>query len=148
MRISPLDSSNINGFAAKETAIRVAECPSGNAMRQQKVLGFGSRELTKMGSDFTSQLLEAGVRTLCCFPLICRNNPIGALCIAGKKDNAFAAEAIELMSQVTPQLAAALDNSRAYSEIASLKDRLVKSGKGYSGLSSGMENWDSVPLSP
>src|SRR5437660_3829451 len=71
-------------------------------------------------------MLAAGVRTLCCFPLTSRNNPIGALCIAGKKENAFAPEAIELMTQVVPQVAVALDNARAYSEIASLKDRLVK----------------------
>jgi formate hydrogenlyase transcriptional activator len=126
MRLSPLDSSDANAFIAKETSVPLAACPSAIAMRREQTVCFGITKLGQIGSDFVARMLAAGVRTLCCFPLISRNNPIGALCIARKKDNAFAPEAIELMTQVVPQVAVALDNSRAYSEIASLKDRLVK----------------------
>jgi GAF domain-containing protein len=126
MRISPLDPFSGDGLIGKETSVSVADCPSGIAVRQGKTLSFRSLELAQIGSDFANRLVAAGVRTLCCFPLVSRNNPIGALCIASKEENAFPATAIELMSQIVPQVAVALDNSRAYAEIASLKDRLVK----------------------
>ena len=125
MRISPLDSSEPD-FFLKETSVSVAECPSGIAVRQAKIMCFGPAELAQIKSDFTDRMLSTGVRTVCCFPLVSRNNPIGALCIASKKENAFPPATIDLMTQVVPQVAVALDNSRAYGEIASLKDRLVK----------------------
>jgi len=126
MRISPLDSSSADGFIFKEAVVPVRECPAGVAMRQEKILCFGTSELAQMNSDFAQRLLAEGVCSLCCFPLVSLNSPIGALCIASKKENAFPATAVELMTQVVPQVAVALDNSRAYADISSLKDRLVK----------------------
>src|SRR2546423_10217373 len=126
MRISPMDTSIAHDFLVKEISVPVAECPSGISLRLGKIMCFGTSELTEIKSRFMDSMLATGVRTVCCFPLVTRNNPIGALCIASKKDDAFAPGTIALMTQVLPQVAVALENSRAYGEIASLKDRLVK----------------------
>src|SRR5437879_13736302 len=111
MRCSPLDSSDANAFIAKETSVPFAACPSGIAMRQEKTLCFGITELGQIGSDFVARMLTAGVRTPCCFPLISRSNPICALCIARKKEKAFAPEAIEALTQGVPQVAGGLDTT-------------------------------------
>lgn len=116
MRISPLDSATADELLT-EISVPVAECPSGIALRQGKIVCFGASQLSEMKSDFAEQIRAAGVQTVCCFPLVSRNIPIGALCIASKKENAFAPATIELMTQVLPQVAVALDNSRAYGEI-------------------------------
>jgi formate hydrogenlyase transcriptional activator len=126
MRISSLDTSTAHDFMVKEISVPVAECPSGISLRLGKIMCFGTSELREIKSRFMDTMLATGVRTVCCFPLVSRNNPIGALCIASKKDDAFAPGTIELMTQVLPQVAVALENSRAYGEIASLKDRLIK----------------------
>jgi len=125
MRISPLDSATADELL-KEMLVPLADCPSGISLRQGKIMCFAKSALKEINSSFTERMLAAGVRSVCCFPLVTRNNPIGALCIASKKDGAFAPGTIELMSQVLPQVAVALENSRAYGEIASLKDKLVK----------------------
>src|SRR5207248_4351619 len=51
---------------------------------------------------------------------------MGTLDIASRKENAFAAAGMEFMKRVAPQIAIAIENSRAYEEVASLKDKLVK----------------------
>src|SRR5205814_3037310 len=126
MRISSLDTSTAHDFLGKEISVPIAECPSGISLRLGKIMCFGTSELTEIKSRFMDSMLATGVRTVCCFPLVTRNNPIGVLCIASKKDDAFVPGTIELMTQVLPQVAMALENSRAYGEIASLKDRLIK----------------------
>ncbi len=125
MRISPIEP----GDTPEGLCVPVATCPSGMAMLQGKVMEFGAAELERMDSVFARQLLIAGMRALCCFPLITRNGPVGALCLSNKRENAFARPAIELMERVAPQLAMALENSRAHAEITSLKDRLLKEKK-------------------
>jgi formate hydrogenlyase transcriptional activator len=125
MRISPIEP----GGATEGLCVPVATCPSGIAMLKGKVTEFGAAELGRMNSEFAKQLLIAGTGALCCFPLITRNGPVGALCLSKKRENAFARFAIELMEQVAPQMAVALENSRAHAKITSLKERLRKEKK-------------------
>jgi formate hydrogenlyase transcriptional activator len=129
MRISVLDPGNANGSASVSLCTPAAHCPSGIAVLQGKVIEFGAEELEQMGSEFAKQLLGADISTLCCFPLVTRNGPIGTLCFSSKRENAFARLTIELMGQVAPQIAVALENSRAYADITSLKDWLLKEKK-------------------
>jgi len=126
MRIAQLDPAGATGPPSPDSSSPVSQCPSGIAMLRGKVTCFGAAELEQTSSDFTKQLHASGVRTLCCFPLAARNGPIGALCLSSRRENAFAQSAIELMGKVAAQIAFALENSRAYAEIASLKDRLLK----------------------
>jgi formate hydrogenlyase transcriptional activator len=58
--------------------------------------------------------------------LFSRGRAVGTLDIGSKKENAFTQDEIEFLSQVAPQVAVAVDNSRAFGEIASLKDKLTK----------------------
>ena len=129
MRMAPLDASCSTSFPSTDLCVPVAQCPSGMAMLQGKIIEFDAAELERIGSDFTKRLLAVGIHTLCCFPLATRNSPIGALCLSSKRENAFSRSTIELMGQIAPQIAVALENSRAYSEITSLKDRLLKEKK-------------------
>ena len=129
MRISPLEPGGANDAGSTSLSVPLAQCPPGIAMLQDKVMEFGAEELERNGSEFAKQLVIAGMRALCCFPLITRNGPVGALCLSSKRENAFPRSAIELMGQVAPQMAVALENSRAHAEITSLKDRLLKEKK-------------------
>lgn len=79
-----------------------------------------------LAAHFGRQLLAEGFRTVCSFPLMGPSGALGTLNLASKEENAFEAAETELMKRVTLQIATAIENSRAYEEVSSLKDKLAK----------------------
>ncbi len=71
-------------------------------------------------------VLEAGIQTVLCMPLLTSKGAVGTLNVGSRKDRAFSDQDQELLNQVAAQLAIALDDARAYREIAALKDRLAE----------------------
>ena len=63
-----------------------------------------------------------GVKALCCMPLLSHNQALGALNVGRQRDDAFAAEDVELLNQVAQQIAIAVENGLAYQEIADLNE--------------------------
>jgi formate hydrogenlyase transcriptional activator len=78
-----------------------------------------------MHSAFADGILEQGIRTLCCIPLVTRNAILGTLNLASREDNAFMPQDLSFLKQVAAQVAIALDNARAYREIAQLTKKLA-----------------------
>jgi formate hydrogenlyase transcriptional activator len=126
MRFHAFDFPHQRGLLPPEASVPVSECPAGIAFRTREAKIFGETELKQFGSYFIRALVAEGIRTLCCIPLISRGRTLGTLGVASVKANAFEAADFEILQQLTPQIAVALDNCRAYSEISSLKDRLTK----------------------
>ncbi len=126
MRIHGLDFPGGHGLIAAETVVQVSDSPAGLAFRESRMKSFNHGELEQIGSEFTRNLLTEGIRSMYCFPLISRGRALGTLGIASKTDNAFATNEIEMLTQIAPQVAIAVDNSRAYGQIATLKDKLAK----------------------
>jgi formate hydrogenlyase transcriptional activator len=126
MRTYVLNVVDNNDFVPPETLVPVSECPSGiaYALGERKV--FSSADLESIDSNFTRHLLANGVRTVCCFPLVNRGRKLGALGLASLTEDGFPPNDLDLLSQIAAQLAIAVDNARAYDEIAKLKDRLAK----------------------
>jgi len=126
MRTYVLDVVNNRDFVPPETLVPVSECPSGIAfaLGQRKV--FSSADLESINSTVTRNLLAHGVRTVCCFPLVSRGRKLGTLGLSSLTENAFPPSDLDLLAQIASQVAIAVDNARAYDEIAKLKDRLAK----------------------
>jgi formate hydrogenlyase transcriptional activator len=126
MRIYALDFPEGHGLITTETTARVLECPAGIAFRAQQTKIFKRADLEKLGSAFTQHLLTEDIHSVCCVPLISRGRTLGTLGLASKKEGTFAEAEIELLQQVAPQVAIAVDNFRVRDEISSLKDKLSK----------------------
>src|SRR5204862_359658 len=69
---------------------------------------------------------EQGIQSLCCVPLITRKGEVGTLNLASRQKDAFKSQDLDILQQVAAQVAIALDNARAYREIADLTDKLAK----------------------
>src|SRR5258708_15366613 len=121
-----LDVTDNRAFVPPETLVPVSECPAGIAFLLGERELFSATDLEAIGSEFTRNLLAKGVRTLCCFPLVSRGRKLGALGLSGLSENAFPPNDLDLLAQIASQVAIAVDNARAYDEIAKLKDRLAK----------------------
>jgi formate hydrogenlyase transcriptional activator len=126
MRTYVLDVVDNRDFVPPETLVPVSDCPAGIAfvLGERKV--FSNVDLESIDSEFTRNLLAKGVRTLSCFPLVSRGRKLGTLGLSSLTENAFAPNDLDLLAQIASQVAIAVDNARAYDEIAKLKDRLAK----------------------
>ncbi len=121
----PLDSPLTAALAAADSTVPVKDTPAGHALleRETKILTRG--DLLGVQSSFVTQMLERGVHSLCCIPLTTRKGEIGTLNLASQDEHAFASKDIGFLEQVAAQVAVALDNARAYHEIANLTARLA-----------------------
>jgi formate hydrogenlyase transcriptional activator len=126
MKIYVLDFANNPALVVPETLVPVSQCPSGIAFRQGETMVVGEADLQLIGSEYTKDLLALGVRSMCCFPLLSRGRKLGTLGLASLKENGPSEEDIVLLTQIAAQVAIAVDNARAYTEIAKLKDKLSK----------------------
>jgi formate hydrogenlyase transcriptional activator len=126
MRTYVLDVTDNRDFVPPETLVPVSECPAGIAFVLGERKMFTNADLESIDSEFTRNLLAKGVRSLCCFPLVSRGRKLGTLGLSSLTENAFAPTDLDLLAQIASQVAIAVDNARAYDEIAKLKDRLAK----------------------
>ncbi len=112
------------------TVTPMSESVAGAAFRERKpfLCRDAAQEniLDRFPSEITRKLLAAGVRSACCVPLITRNRVLGTLNVASTRLAAFDEKDADLLFQVASQIAIAIENARAYSQIAELKNRLAE----------------------
>jgi formate hydrogenlyase transcriptional activator len=74
-------------------------------------------------------MLAGGVRAYLCVPLIVRGQAIGALLLQSFAPNRYAIEDVPLLEEVAKQIALAVENMRAYEEIARLRAKLEEENR-------------------
>jgi formate hydrogenlyase transcriptional activator len=113
-------------FVNHGDAVPLEHSLSARAISSREVTFFRERDLRSMNLPLAKAMYRDGVRSLCSVPLIMSNRIWGALNLSSVVENAFGPTEVEYLQQVANQIAAALQNSAAYREIALLKDRLVQ----------------------
>src|SRR5947208_7896773 len=88
--------------------------------RETKI--YDREQLISLRSTLTENI--EGVQWLCSIPLLTRKGALGTINFARKDINAFSAPDIGLLKQIAGQIAIAMDNARAYREIAALTEKL------------------------
>jgi formate hydrogenlyase transcriptional activator len=126
LSLYPLDSPLTKGLVGLDTTLPVKETPAGHALLERETKIFSKEDLSGIQSSYVNQMLEQGIQSLCCIPLITRKGELGTLNLGSTQENAFEFHDISLLQQVAAQVALALDNARAYREIAELTDKLAK----------------------
>jgi len=118
--------------------------PSGEAFLEREAKIFGREQLEQYPADPIQHLIRQDVQTVCCVPLITAKSAVGTLNLASKRHNAFPARDLSLLKQIGSQIAIALDNDRAYREIARFKDRLAEEKKYLQGEIRGQLNFEDI----
>jgi len=126
LHLYTLDSSRAEEHIEADAVVPVVGSAHGKAFStgQPQVRNF--LQLAATVSPFTERLLQAGIRSFCSIPLMTRKEALGTLNLGSTKDEAFGAEDVSFLKQVAAQVASALDNARAYREVANLTDKLAK----------------------
>jgi formate hydrogenlyase transcriptional activator len=105
--------------------------PQGQAVAQRHAITFSKEEIAAFQSEpsvagVAQSLLDEGIKSLCCVPLVRPGGTVGALSLASTRVDAFHPEDLSLLNQVGAQLAIALENARVSSQILELKNRLAE----------------------
>ncbi len=85
---------------------------------------FRKADLDSFRED-SPPLLPPSLQTLCCVPLATRRGTLGTLNVASIDPRAFPPSDVELLVQISTQVAIAMENALAYQEISGIKDHLA-----------------------
>jgi formate hydrogenlyase transcriptional activator len=86
---------------------------------------FRKADLDRFFKD-APPLLPPSLQSLCCVPLATRRGTLGTLNVASVDPDAFAPQDLDLLKQISTQVAIAMENALAYQEITGLKDHLAE----------------------
>jgi formate hydrogenlyase transcriptional activator len=115
-------------FTEEGRADEELTCPAGTALASREPAVLSEKDVRAMAaeSEMAQRLLDEGLKSFCCVPLLSHDRLLGSLNVARTRDETFAPEEVELLTQVASQVAIAVENSLAYREIAELKEKLNK----------------------
>ena len=97
---------------------------SAQALLEKRPQTLTRVELRASSAPIATRMLDAGIQTVLCMPMVTSKGAVGTLNVGSKKDRAFSSQDASLLNQIAAQLAIALENARAYREIQALKERL------------------------
>jgi formate hydrogenlyase transcriptional activator len=129
MRICPLDSEVLRGLIDEEIVVPWDPSLAEQVPRDGSVRLLSSDEFRFASSFFLSRLARAGVRSMCCTMLCLGSDSTGSVWLGRNSENAFSASDLDWIRQVAVLLSIALENSRAYLQIAELKNKLAAGKK-------------------
>src|SRR5262249_46625045 len=106
--------------------IPISNSPFGQAFTARQTSVFADDDLRARFLDADHPLCRAGIRSLCCVPLMVRDRVLGTLNVGSLRPDAFTPAAVGLIEEVARQVAVAVANALAFQQIAELKDKLAE----------------------
>ena len=124
-RLFALDFPEGKGFFKEELIIE----PAGAGKRALETLQPAVRN-TADPQEFPPELYEMmvaeGLKTQCIIPLVSRGLAVGILAINRSTDDPFLSDEIDFLKEASGQIAIAIENCLAFSEISELKEKLAQ----------------------
>jgi formate hydrogenlyase transcriptional activator len=125
LKIHALDLPVPTSQSKNEFTIALEGSPAGQAISTGQVLIARGSEIDRFHPEVVRFLREQGVRVICCVPLTTHSRTFGTINFASRNAEAFSTPDVELLQQVSSQVAIALENALAFKEIDALKDKLA-----------------------
>lgn len=126
LRLYAMDSTIRDESITPDMVMPIRDSVAGSAFLKGEATVRHREELRADGSPVMRRMVELGMQLFCSIPLITRKGKLGTLNLGSMTASAFLPGDISFLKQVAGQVATALDNARAYREIAELTDKLKK----------------------
>ena len=123
MRAAAVDSRVGELFREGEVAA-VDECMLGRSMLTGKPGTVDLAELETLPFASAKRLLQYGLKSVCCVPLITSKGPVGGLGLACRDDRAFSTEDVAFLSHAASSIALAAEIALAREALQNEKERL------------------------
>ena len=126
LRLQALTYHNARSVLEPHILLSREGSPAGLAFTGGIARVFRTTDLDRFSETGASALLPSGVQAVCCVPLITRRSNLGTLNVASVNPAAFPLEEVELLKQISSQLAIAVENALAYQEVTGIKNHLAE----------------------
>ena len=81
-------------------------------------------EIERLPAPFIENMKSESIISLAVAPLVTATGPLGALTLGSRRANSFRQEDLDLLSQISTQIALAVENAIAYGRVSAARDRL------------------------
>jgi len=126
MQLHALTFTDERGVQSVDRLLPLDCSPAGIAFQRGVVSIFGEAEIASFGKTGAPTLVAEGIKSICCVPLTTRHSKLGVISVASRAPDAFSEEAGVLLGQLSSQIAIAVENARAYGEMAGAKNKLAE----------------------
>lgn len=126
LRAHALNFPSNQDFVAQGTPVSMEGTPEGRAFTSRQTVLIKNLSLAEFPADIVKRGVAEGLQSGCAVPLISHGRALGTLSVVSLREGAFTEHDAEFLSQIAAQIAIAVENSLAYQEISSLKDKLAK----------------------
>jgi formate hydrogenlyase transcriptional activator len=126
LRVYALDFPESRGLIKEEHLVPMDNSPLGAAFESGRPLVMDPSDLSRIDPEKSAVAKGEGIKCSCFIPLVSRNRSVGVLALSRLGENPFSQDEIEFLTQVAGQVAIAVENARAYGQIADLKDKLAQ----------------------
>ena len=124
--VHALDYPDSRGIFTEGSLVPIKGTMPGDCFRAGKAIVVNRLNPAEMPPEMYKKASSEGLNSFCDIPLISKNKLLGVLAVARREQNAFDDDEVRFLDQVANQIAIAVENARAYTEIAELKDRLAQ----------------------
>ncbi len=126
LRVHALDYPDSRGIFVEGALVPIDGSMPGDSFKSGKPMVVNRLDPSEMPPEMYNKASAEGLNSFCDVPLISKNRLLGVLAVARREENAFDDEEVAFLIQVANQVAIGVENALAYTEIASLKDRLAQ----------------------
>ncbi len=124
-RLYALDFPEGKGFVKEEMLIEsVGACKRALETRQPTTRNTADPQ--EFPPDLYKLMVAEGLKSQCVIPLVSRGQVVGVLTINRSTDDAFLPDEIDFLKEASGQIAIAIENCLAFSEISELKEKLAQ----------------------
>jgi formate hydrogenlyase transcriptional activator len=107
------------------THIPIEGSAPGIAFATRKPFLLATQERDRFQSEFAQMVYRFGARSGCFVPLLTAHRALGVLMVSANEDARFSERDLDLLVQISAQIAIAIENAQAFQEISELRDRIA-----------------------
>ncbi len=126
LRAYALDCQNGRDILEEGALIDAQGTIAAHVFRTGKAWVGRVADVLESGLELNPKWLELGFTVGCVLPLASRHRILGTLGLRRREDKVYTEDEINFLMQVANQIAVAVENALAYSEVRSLRDKLAE----------------------
>jgi len=126
LRAYALDCQNGRDILEEGALIDAQGTVAAHVFRTGKAWVGRVADVLESGLELNPKWLELGFTVGCVLPLASRHRILGTLGLRRREDKVYTEDEINFLMQVANQIAVAVENALAYSEVRSLRDKLAE----------------------
>jgi formate hydrogenlyase transcriptional activator len=125
LRVHALDSTRGWTYLEENEIVPISGTAGEQAIANRETIIINQKDRKGFQSELTARIAALGIKSSCVAPLISHNRALGIVAVSSLREDAFSLGDAELFSQISSQVAIAVENALAFNEIEALKNKLA-----------------------